>query len=351
MEQKISNDLIALVHHVELHKSGWWQNFARQMIVSFCYENRRPLSPIEIFNGIKGKYGVSFESSMVDRQCSALMTDGTLVKSIGYEKGKIQISVTQISRLDATIAELLNVDENAKRYFLKCSKDRGYSGDAGKLWVDFCRNFLDPLIAYYAANGYLLVTGSVNASSNRDVLTRFLENYKNGDSDLIQEIAVSFIDPRVSSVRDFILRRVKANFLLSAARIPIKVIEEHERNKKKRPLINVFLDTNFLFSVLGLHDNPSDMAAFGLLELISALDGRVDLRLYVIQDTVEEFQRVMHSAVSYIKGISIPGNVASAASNRSITSVVARYLEYKKRTHDNLKPEEYFSPYIDNTIA
>ena len=65
---------------------------------------------------------------------------------------------------------------------------------------------------------------------------------------------------------------------MEATKISKKTLEAIEKSQSKKPKFRLFLDTNFLFSVLGLHENPADSAAATLLTLSKSLKDTIGLR-------------------------------------------------------------------------
>jgi len=120
-------------------------------------------------------------------------------------------------------------------------------------WRSFNEDFLIPLVRR-------LEPGRMSDFRNEVQLDRtirfpeYLGRFPAESRQLVRN-AVWLLDPTDSQVRSYILRYLSAYFLVEAA--------TRQTNARffgqgcKETQLSTFLDTNFLFSILGLHDNPS----------------------------------------------------------------------------------------------
>lgn len=206
------------------------------------------------------------------------------------------------------------------------------------------------MIKSIGANTYRLVNGE-SGFENNAYLEKFLQKYPDTYTDCLRRALAEFLSPKNSFTRSYVLTCLNVYFLVEAAKIPSKTLEAIEKSQAKKPRFRLFLDTNVLFSILGLHDNPADSSAVTLLNLADSIKDKVELKLYVIPDTVEETRRVISAATSHLNNISVPRNIASAASHFNLGGIVAKYFDVSKRTQERINPQDYFAPYIENLVA
>ncbi|WJJ93755.1 hypothetical protein [Neopusillimonas aromaticivorans] len=111
--------------------------------------------------------------------------------------------------------------------------------------------------------------------------------------------------------------------------------------------MKVVLDTNFIFSVLGLHDNPGDDSALSLVEMARNVRDKLDIRFYVLPGTLEEAKRVLIRQVEKISRIRTTKAMARAAVTQPLPSVAKKFFDAAKRI-PGLTAETFFQPYIDD---
>ena len=75
------------------------------------------------------------------------------------------------------------------------------------------------------------------------------------------------------------------------------------------------------------------------------LSGSVDLKLYVLPDTVDEVKRVISAVISHAPHARISGAVAQGA-RASVGSLLQRYLDACISSPDAISAQDYFSPYL-----
>ena len=147
------------------------------------------------------------------------------------------------------------------------------------------------------------------------------------------------------------LRRLNAQYVIDAAALPQEALTRLSHLGRKAGRVDVFLDTNFLFSVLDLHANPGDDVAKDLLTLVQDLKGRVDLRLYVLPETVDEARRTLREMIARLGDFRGQPNLAEAAARTRSLGLTSRYFEAAQRSSMPLTAEDFFGPYESNLIT
>ena len=103
--------------------------------------------------------------------------------------------------------------------------------------------------------------------------------------------------------------------------------------------------------MLDLHANPGDDVAKDLLTLVQDLKGRVDLRLYVLPETVDEARRTLREMISRLGDFRGQPNLAEAATRTRSLGLTSRYFEAAQRSSMPLTAEDFFGPYESNLIT
>ena len=70
-----------------------------------------------------------------------------------------------------------------------------------------------------------------------------------------------FLDPKDTDVRSFVLSRLHSYLLTLSVSLSEQSLADLAAKTKSNIQLKLFLETNFLFSVLDLHDNPANTGA------------------------------------------------------------------------------------------
>ena len=87
------------------------------------------------------------------------------------------------------------------------------------------------------------------------------------------------------------------------------------------------------------------------MNLVRELRGRVDLKLYVLPDTIDEARRVLREVIFRLGDFRGQSNLAEAASRIGSTGLTGRYFEEAQRSQSRLTPEEFFGPYESDLLT
>lgn len=344
--RKLPPELISLVHHIALNESGWWKKAVRRMIVAVVWMIGRPLSNQEISDALKEKFGIALDLAMVDTQVSALRSDKILIAS-STDTTRVKVAESHLKQFESELKTSKLEGTQAKDQFSLLIKSYCAGLDANDIWEDFNSNFLLPMIKEVGANTYKLVSGESKVEEG-EYLDKFIEKYDELHRGGLRRALVEFLSPNNSYTRSYILSNLNVYFLVEAAGIPSKMLAAIERSQKGKPKFRFFLDTNTLFSILELHDNPSDSAAVTLLDLAKSLKDQIELKFYVLPETVDETKRVITAAANQLESVGVPKNVATAITHFRSSGILMKYLNEAKKSADRISPKDYFAPYISD---
>lgn len=317
------------------------------MIVAAIWLSARPLTRYEIKDALATEFQIELDEAMLRVHLDALRSENMVVSTSDGERvtvGQDCLKTFQVD-LDNSQAEA----GQAKDQFTILMSTYCPDLDVSELWEKFNNDLLLPMVREIGANTYRLATGEASIHDS-DHLDAFLDRYSEANRDGLRRALAEFFSPKNRFTRAYILKHLNVCFFLEAVRIPNETLAAIEKSQKKRPRIRLFLDTNFLFSVLGLHENPADSAAVTLLNLSDALKNRVDLKLYVIPDTIEEVKRVIAAKAHGLASMGVPNNVASAALHTTISGIAAKYMDVSSRSERRISPADYFQPYLEDLV-
>lgn len=337
----LSAEIVSLIHHVELNKSGWWKKAIGQVIKGVLWTAQGPETLEEIKSGLKREVGIGLPDEILQRQVESLIGAAAVVRlpSGQYkltEKTRIELSVAR----DAALADQVACHES----FLVSCRQHCPSRVPEDVWAQFMRSLLEAVRVAGANLFHLLADG--NLEREFDWVSRFLAPFTTSERQGLRLVLSEFFSPTNHVCRGQVLRLLSAHFFAEASQLSPATIASIEGVRKKR-LIKVVLDTNFIFSVLQLHDNPADNAALSLIDLAQAGNSKLEIRLYVLPSTLEETQKTLINQMHLVERIRTTPAMSNAALSQPLPSIAKRFFDEARRC-PGLTAQAFFQPYVDD---
>lgn len=346
VSKHLSKDLVSLIHYVELNQAGWWERALEQIVTATMWLS--DASEIRtIAQVLYDEFSIEVDTTKVSECVDALCAKGVLLETGPAVYKVSERSVRELQKsLDASNENSLA----AKEHFIGCLEKHSipFTEDKWALFNDRC---LQPLVRELGARTYELLFGGRYEAHVLDQYESFAAFAKGCGDPHPQEFrnAISmFWDSSNPVVKDYILRLLDAHFVLEASHLRASALEGITAVGNPSPSFTIFVDTNFLFSILGLHDNPANDSANTLLHLAESLSGRVELRFYVVLDTLRETRHTLEGYLKSAKGLHVPPTVAGIATQSGTSGIIRRYLEAVSQSRQTVGIDEYLDPYIKN---
>ena len=159
-----------------------------------------------------------------------------------------------------------------------------------------------------------------------------------------------FIDPGDREITKFIFSYLDAYFAVSSSGLSPKVTKKLNELRVNPPEFEIYVDTNFIYSVLGLHDNPSNEAAKDLLEMAYAESQIAKVKFVVNPITLEETQQSISAKRLFLENLNYPSNLAEAAVQTNISGLYKSFFESASSSQNGANAFDYFSLYEKNLI-
>jgi hypothetical protein len=334
---------VSLVHHVQLNESGWWKKAVSQIIKGVLWSNQSAMSVVEVKEQMFGMLQIRVSEDVLESQLNFLKTQG----SVFFESGKYRLA--EASRRDLTTSNKAAKVEQAecKESFTASCVELCPDLDPEQAWIEFSQALIRS-IRISGANLYHLIRDG-NLRKNIDWMTELRKRHGPEHEKGLMAVAERFFAPENQVCRSQVLRFLTAHFFAEATQFTPETITAIEKGTKPR-IIKVVLDTNFIFSVLGLHENPADDAAKSLLDLAASSKGKLDVKLYVLPSTIDEARRVISHQVGAIEAIRPSRAIAAAATGQPLSSIAKKFFEHARKV-SGLRASEFFQPYIDDLKA
>jgi len=344
---KLPPELVSLVHHVELNKAGWWERGIQRFAVAAVWLSGKNLTTLELGDELKAQFSMSVPPSAVEEQVRVLLDAGTLVR---LPDGKLKVSEGALSEFQKCVDEAEQVEAQAKLRFERIVEQLCPSLHRAHVWREFNEKLITPLVSSIGARTYELISGGSAVLEKAPGMAEYLGCYAVEVQPLLRAAVLTFLDPKDAVIRSFILRQLNAYFFVEAGGLESKALLALAKASMQPPSFAVFLDTNFLFSILELHENPSNEAAQYLIQLLADLKGKISCKLYVFPKTLDEIKGVIAFHRDLLKGLDLAPSLAAAALDADLTGVARKFAETATKATSTLRAEDYFSPYLTDLI-
>ena len=347
MTANIDANILNLVQHVELNKIGWWDSVIQRLILATLWMDGKvdSMSVDDLVRALKSHFDLDLGArlnSVIDQIAGI----GNIIK---LTDGKIRLSEACLKSINSDVHEAEEIIDRAKKAFIDTlTCDEITSTEKEQIWGDFNDSFLRPFIKNIGANIYeLLNVRSVNL--DQSLLDTFLDHYRPEQKDCLFNSAQLFLTSIDQNVRSYILRSLNTHFCVEACGLDQKTIRSLQTSLGQAKNVTLFIDTNFLFSILELHENPSNAAALGLIELIKNLSKELNIKLFVTNPTLDEARAVLRGTIDSLNGSRITPNMAEVA-GRYVSGLSRKFFYEVNRSNTPLTPKQFFQPYIDNLV-
>lgn len=343
----LSSEVIGIVQHVELNRSGWWERAAQRLVLASIWLAIEPLGEDEILETLQTDFSLELSNSKLHAALVALEKQGLLVALSGP---KYRIPDKERASFAKEISDTEAVFSNARQVFIDLSEELCADLDSSLTWQTFESDFLRPLIADTGANAYNLIAGQ-KLAVNDQLSSNFLIKFDPAFRDQLKLLVTAFLDPKIEPVRLYVSRMLHARFCVEACGLSASTIQKLNSAMGHRIKFRVFVDTNFLFSLLELHENPSNEAAHELLDLVRHINANLDVQLYVLPRTIEEAKTSISSAMHRLSRLPASSNFSAAAQKVGISGMAQRFIAERTRRGGKLTAEDWFEPYLKDFVA
>jgi hypothetical protein len=347
MTANIDANILNLVQHVELNKIGWWDSVIQRLILATLWMDGKvdSMSVDDLVRALKSHFDLDL-GIRINSVLEQISSTGNILK---LSDGRIKLSEVCLKSINSDVHEAEEIIERAKKAFidtLTCNELT--SAEKEQIWVDFNDSFLRPFIRNIGANIYELLNVR-SANLDQSLLDTFLDHYRPEQRDYLFNSAQLFLTSMDQNVRSYILRSLNTHFCVEACGLDQKTIRSLQNSISQAKTVTLFIDTNFLFSILELHENPSNAAALGLIEIIKNLSKGLNIKLFVTNPTLDEARAVLRGTIDSLNGSRITPNMAEVA-GRYVSGLSRKFFYEVNRSNTPLTPKQFFQPYIDNLV-
>lgn len=220
----LGDDVIALVHHVELNETGWIDAASTKAVRFLFWLINEPCD----------------ESTLVSRQSEVGLSHLTLArvqtaisdlhdaqKIIPTSDGKFKLSEAEFASIDASVVQAEETENEVRKKVLAAAHRAVPALDAAndtELWKRFHREFIVPFIKEFGARSYELITGKATNTKQTAFINEFLDKFNEDEKDALEALILSLLDSSNKHCRKYVLRLLNSYFFQTAIRLPADVI-------------------------------------------------------------------------------------------------------------------------------
>ena len=344
----LPQDLASLVHHVELSKAGWRERALCHLLLASISKHLNGVSPEEVYVATNASLPGPLPHTELQRHLDSLISKDRVVK---LPNGSVKLTEATRREIEVQMTDAAARTSAAAGHF---------STTFGNLppriqieWDDFLASFLIPLVSELGAKTYQTLTGEDAGIEASTTYLDFLRRFPDDDRGTVCDAISQFVDPTSPAIRRYVLGLLNTAFLVRALTLPAGAVQELLRRTTARLQMQIFVDTNFLFSLLGLHTNPADDVVHALHELIDNMPSRVDVRLYMLTCTMDEARGAIERHAAHLSSFHLSRRVAQAIREGSspLSGIALTYVREAYSGGQCVSAKDYFAPYLTDFIG
>jgi hypothetical protein len=346
--RELPPQVISLIHYVELSQSGWWEETIDRCVMGILWLIKLPSPVGKIRKEIESNLGLELKATEINDSLSRLVQKDK-VNNLG--DGRYKLTLSSENDLSRQVENSQKIEENVKLKFKQKIEAISPKIDSEKLWGVFIKKLLIPLVTDSGARIYQFLfskTGKENQFVN--LTEEFLEELPEKDRDELSKCISEFIDPNDPEVTKFIFSYLDAYFVVSSSGLSPKVTNKLSSLRDEPAEFIIYVDTNFIYSILGLHDNPSNEAAKDLMELAHSVSNSIHIKFAVNPLTLEETKQSLKAKRITLGSIPFPSNLAEAATKSNVTGLYKTFFQQVSAAGTSLTSNDFFSVYENNLI-
>jgi hypothetical protein len=344
----VGGDIVALVQHIELNESGW-VDVATKKAVRFLFWLLDDYADSARVFELRDQVGLArLTLAQTEAAIAQLTADGELV-SMGE---RYRLSEEARNRLSLAVSSAEAVEKSVvSKVVLSASAVTVHDiEDSAELWGVFRDEFVVPFIAEFGARAYELITGSATNVGQTEFIATFLAKFDGDRQKVLEPMILSLLDKNDQNCRHYILGLLNTYFYKSSLTLPDKAVRKIT-SASGRSRLRLILDTNFLFSLFKLHSNPSNEAVTLLIDLISKLPKQIEIKMYVLPTTINEFRKSLVYYENLAKNFRLTRSIVDTALQVGVSGVLETYFKRVRDAGYKLSAEDYFKPFHDNINA
>jgi len=336
---RLPKELISLIYNIELNKVDWFNRFLCQAISGILWLANKPLDNSEISQGLT-TWGIHTAMDKIKKAIDTLLENNTINR---LPEGKYKLFESYRKDFEEQVESAEVREKHVKKRFRDLLSGHCPQLDPQDTWEKFNEELLIPKIQEWGARFFEIFHVGRSVDIETATIEAFLAFYPENLHYNLRELILEVLDPTDVNIRSYLLNILDAYLVKEAAGLSettIRLLQE-----ETRPEFNILVDTNFIFSILSLHENPSNESAQKLFALINSVKDKISVTLYVAPITIDETRSVISWHKSMLGDTRITPHLAEVDIRGELSGISQKYFEAVKTSQKEIRPEQYFSPY------
>lgn len=342
----LPHEVVALIHHVQLNDSGWWERTVDQIVKASMWMSGEVLTDIRIRQVVYECTGTELDHQTIRESTTRLVDAGEL---FSVDNHRFKLAEHARTAITTQIELVEKTERSAAEAFNAAAQANGFASNDSDFWERTKREAIFPVIHDLGARTYDLIEHKTLDFQDLKIVKNFVSSFDVAEREAVLQTLRDFLLSTKEDVRRFLLSQMSASFCANASRISKADLAALSTRSGQSIEFILFLDTNFIYSILELHDNPADDAASKLLDLMANIPDGVNIRPYVLPHTVDETRLNLRANLNHVKRIQATPNITHVAAQH-VSGVIKKYFEKVGHRAPLTAADEYFQPYIENLI-
>lgn len=333
----MESDKNRIVQSLYLCTTNSREKMQQSIIENILYSLDMPLSKFELLDFIKSEFHLEIDEFELAETLKRLSTE----KIISEKDGKYFLSDDSKQNILRNVLENKNIESKRKERIIELIKS--FNCQINDFEIQEVANLFNEYIydcfLEYGRNAIKFFMPFKNEiNSNGNILKEKLNSLKNANQKKAFGNLVSSYSTNLTTAELDYLENlaIKAEYFFSLG------IPEESFNKAQDFKLNglvILVDTNFIYSILGLHSHRQNDNCNQITKLIA--DKKIDCRLVFIRKTLEELQNKRYDFERSITSENLTYNqIKSLLDSDSLNSFSKEYFEKKIIDPDTPHPSE-----------
>ncbi|MFA6365435.1 MAG: hypothetical protein WCW78_03480 [Candidatus Paceibacterota bacterium] len=343
---KLPPEIVSLIHHIELNQAGWWEEALKKFILASLLILDTPATEEDILIFFSSEFNIELPKNKINDQLK-ILSSGTLIFIESTRKYKLSEDYKKKIKEEVQIS--ITEDKKAEECFKEILLKNCIDLDATLVWSSFNEKLLLPFIKDAGASVYSTVTENQNIGIEN--VEEFLSNYPIDARLGLRKAIREFLNLGNEIVRNYVLRYLNAFFFVEASGIKEDNLNKINSIIKSKPNLVIFLDTNFIFSLLGLRDVEANAAGDSFFSLVKSISDRVSVKLYVLNTTFDETKHALSLISERLGELHLSPNLAGAAIDLNLGDFTNKLAIESQKAGKPISPRAYLAPYQSNLLT
>jgi hypothetical protein len=155
--EHLAPELVALVHHIELDKAGWWERALQSLaLTALQIRAQEPaLSAADICETLRNQFQIEIPNCSFEEALHALVDQGDAIEATD---ARFRISDPALLRCQAEVAGAVDLEGRVREHFQKQLAPVCPSLDGTQAWNAVVEEFLIPTVKDLGAGAYVILT-------------------------------------------------------------------------------------------------------------------------------------------------------------------------------------------------